>query len=378
MAVRLLAALAGVVLVVLAFRSVIRTFVLPRSARDGIARVVFWLVRFAFTPLTSARRAYAARDGALALFAPVSLLATLGFWLLLVLVGYGTLYWAMGIGSLEECLLFSGSSLTTLGFVAAKTVPQAALAVSEAVAGLILVALLIAYLPTMYNAFSKRESAVTMLVARAGNPPAAVEMILRYHRLGRLEHMDDLWEAWEVWFAELQETHTSLAALAFFRSPQPTHSWITAAGTLLDAAALRASTLAVSREPQAELTMRAGFLALRAIADFFDVPYNPNPQPTDPITVRRDEFDDAYDEMQAVGIPLREREEAWRSFAGWRVNYDVPLVAIAKIVVAPPAPWSSDRSLLLHPRKRVPFLARLRGTFTGHEGFEEVPSERTT
>ncbi len=378
MAVRILAAVAGVVLVVLAFRSVIRTFVLPRSARDGIARYMFALMRLAFAPATHPRRAYATRDGALALLAPVSLLAMLGVWLLLVLLGYGLIYWAIGLGSLEESLMFSGSSLTTLGFVAAKTVPQATLAVSEAIAGLTLVALLIAYLPTMYAAFSKRETAVTMLVARAGNPPSGVQMILRHHRLGRLERMDDLWREWEVWFAELQETHTSLAALAFFRSPQPTHSWITAAGALLDAAALRASTLDLPREPQAELTIRAGFLALQAIADFFNVPYNPLPEPTDPITVRRDEFDDAYDELAAAGVPLRDRDEAWRGFAGWRVNYDVPLVAIARIVVAPPAPWSSDRSLLLHPRKRVPFFARLRGKFSGHEGFEEVPNERTT
>src|SRR5205085_8392901 len=124
---------------------------------------------------------------------------------------------------------------------------------SEATIGLILVALLIAYLPTMYAAFSRREAAVSMLEVRAGSPPSAVEMILRFHRLNRLVYFNTLWTSWEVWFVELEESHTSLAALAFFRSPHPDRSWITAAGTVLDAAALVISTVDIPPDPQANL-----------------------------------------------------------------------------------------------------------------------------
>ena len=206
--------------------------------------MVFLAMRIIFLPFTSERRVYEARDSATALYAPVSLIVLPVVWLILVLIGYMGIYFAAGVASVRAAFLISGSSLLTLGFAAVGDgVGLNVLAFSEAAMGLILVALLIAYLPTMYAAFSRRETAVTLLAVRAGTPPSAVEMILRFHRLGRLDNLTDLWATWEVWFAELEETHTSLAALAFFRSPQPHHSWVTAAGAILDGAALSISTL---------------------------------------------------------------------------------------------------------------------------------------
>ncbi len=99
--------------------------------------------------------------------------------------------------------------------------------------------------------------------------------------------------AWEVWFVELEETHTSYPALAFFRSPQSDRSWITAAGAVLDAAALTMAAVDLPREAQAALCLRAGFLALRRIADFFGLPYGAEPAPDDPISVTRQEFNTA-------------------------------------------------------------------------------------
>lgn len=83
--------------------------------------------------------------------------------------------------------------------------------------GLILVALLISYLPTMYTAFAGREAAVALLGVQAGTPPSAVEMILRYHRIQVLERMREQWPTWEAWFVDIEESHTSLSALVFFR-----------------------------------------------------------------------------------------------------------------------------------------------------------------
>jgi len=94
------------------------------------------------------------------------------------------------------------------------------------------------------------------------------------------------------------------------------------------------------------LCIRAGFIALRRIADFFEIPYSKNPQPDDLISISRDEFDDVWDQLAQTGIPLvADKEEAWANFSGWRVNYDRVLIALASITGAPYAPWSSDRSL---------------------------------
>src|SRR5260221_6178923 len=152
-----------------------------------------------------------------------------------------------------------------------------------------MVALLIAYLPTIYSAFSRREAAVSLLEVRAGSPPSAVELIERYQRIHGLDRLHDLWVSWEVWFAELEESHTSLAALVFFRSPKPQQSWVTSAGAVLDAAALVNAAIDVEHDLQADMTIRAGFLALRSIADFFGVAHDANPKPTDPISVSRAE-----------------------------------------------------------------------------------------
>ncbi len=171
----------------------------------------------------------------------------------------------------------SGSSLLTLGFTKSEGVISLVLEFSEAIFGLTMVALLIAYLPTMYAAFSKRESMVAMLDVRGGTPPTPLELLSRAHRIRGLDALTELWVAWEVWFVEVEESHTSLAALVFFRSPQPNISWITAAGAILDSAALLASTVDVPNNPQAQLMIRAGYLALRRIAESFRVDYDPEP-----------------------------------------------------------------------------------------------------
>lgn len=259
------------------------------------------------------------------------------------------MYWALGGLTFGEALVLSGSAVFTLGFVLPQTPLQTILVFSEAALGLILVALLIAYLPTIYAAFSLRETQVNLLEVRAGSPPSAIELFERYNRLNRLEHLHDLWLTWELWFAQVDESHTSLTTLVFFRSPKPEHSWITAAGAVLDAAALAASTLDIPKDVQADLCIRSGYIALRHIADFFGVTYNPTPSGQETISITRAEFDAACDRLAHVGIPLKPRDAAWRNFVGWRVNYDAVLLALCDITSAPYALWSSDRS----PRQRV-------------------------
>jgi hypothetical protein len=342
---RILAFVGGVMIVAGTLFSAIETLVLPRSAPDPLTRLVFVAVRRVFGLRLRGAASYVERDRVLAFFAPVSLLVLLSTWLALVLIGYMCLFWALGVDSWYEAFRLSGSSLLTLGFATADGLSRTVLVFSEATLGLILVALLIAYLPTMYAAFSRRETAVTLLEVRASNPPAAVEMILRFHRIHGLDRLGEQWKAWEIWFADIEESHTSLPALVFFRSPRPDRSWVTAAGAVLDAASLTLSAVDIPNDANAALCIRAGYLALRSIADFFSIPYDPDPRPDDPISIRREEFDAAASRLAAEGVPLKaDREQAWRDFVGWRVNYDSVLLDLAGLTVAPDAPWSGDRA----------------------------------
>jgi hypothetical protein len=344
--VRVAVFVAGVAIVAATFGSAVRTVILPRAIPSKLSRTVFIVMRMIFRLFTTRATTYERRDRIMAPYAPLSLLALLVTWVWLVLAAYTLMFWAMGGSTWREAIVLSGSSIFTLGFAQAGTLPGTLLAFTEAGIGLVLLAMLITYLPSIYGAFSRREAAVAAMEVRAGSPPSGVELIWRYHVLENMDRLPDLWVRWEAWFVELEETHTSFPALVFFRSPQPEHSWVTAAGAVLDAASLAASTVEAPREVQAEFCIRAGYLALRRIADFFGIPYKPEPKKGDPITITRDEFDEAYDRLSGEGVPVKlDRDQAWVDFAGWRVNYDTVLVALAGLVMAPYAPWSSDRSL---------------------------------
>ncbi len=333
----------GFLLVVATLFSLIRTLLLPRGIPARLARLVFLSLRLPFRIRAGRRATYEKQDAVLAFYGPVALLSLLAVWLILVQIAFAAMFWALGAQSFREALIISGSSLFTLGFALKSDSPSLVLTFIEAGLGLMILALLITYLPSLYAAFSRREAAVSKLEVRAGSPPSGVEMIIRARTLGRLDRLIDVWGPWEDWFVDVEETHTSFPALNFFRSPQPDHSWVTASGAVLDGAALSASAIDQRRPLEAELCIRAGYIALRRISDFFAIPYDPDPSPTDPISISRQEFDDAYERLSEVDVPLKEREQAWKDFAGWRVNYDTVLLALSTLTNAPEAPWSSDR-----------------------------------
>lgn len=343
-ALQILAVVAGIYLVIYTFLSATRTFVLPRSAPVQLSRVVFRTVRICFDFVAQRMPTYEQRDNLMALYAPISLLILVPTWLILTALGYAFIFWGLGITPFWNAILFSGSSILTLGFATADTQLQTILAFSEATVGLILVAMLISYLPTMYSAFSKRETAVSLLEVRAGSPPTAAELVWRIHALNEITETRAFWQEWERWFVEIDESHTSLAALVFFRSPQSYQSWVNAAGAVLDGAALMQTAVDRPMTPYPTLVIRAGNVALRHIADFFRVPYNPDPHfPADPISITRAEFDRACDRLAAQGVPIKEdRDHAWVNFAGWRVNYDSVLNAMAELTMAPETKWVSD------------------------------------
>jgi hypothetical protein len=346
MLLNILVFIVGLITVFATLLGAIRTFVLPRGDNVWLTRIVFRWTFALFRIRLKHIKDFSDMDRILALFAPSTLFILPLVWMISVMGGFMAMFWATGVRPLGAAFLLSGSSLLTLGFAPVHGILQTALAFSAATIGLGLIALLIAYLPTMYAAFSHREMAVTLLEVRAGSPPSAITMIERYHRIHNLTHLHDQWVAWEIWFSELEESHTTFAALPFFRSPHPERSWITAAGTVLDSAALANSTLDLPRDPTADLCIRAGFLALRQIADFLRLPHNPLPKPDDPISITREEFDAVCERLASSGVPLKpDRDQAWRDFAGWRVNYDAVLIGLAKLIIAPAAPWTGHRPI---------------------------------
>jgi hypothetical protein len=358
-ALRIAAFVVGGFLVGAAVGSAVRTVVIPRAIPSKITRIVFLSTRWLFRLRARPGRPYEERDRIMALYAPVSLLVLLVTWLALILVGFAGIYWALG-ESIGEAFTISGSSLLTLGFARPSETPGTIAAFTEGALGLVMLALLIAYLPAIYSVFSRREKMVAGLEVRAGSPPTGVEMLQRSWRVDALSSLHDQWERWEEWFLDVAETHSSFPVVVFFRSPLPDHSWVTASGAVLDAAALLLSSVDRPVDPEAAYCVRAGYLALRRVASFFRIPFDPNPKPNDPISVTPDEFEEALDALETQGLPLKaDRDQAWKDFSGWRVNYDRVLIALAGLTMAPYAPWSSDRSIRdWRPRATVRDLRR--------------------
>jgi hypothetical protein len=351
-----LAFVVGLALVTLTLFSAVRATILPRGVPSRVNRLVTRSVRGLFRLRASHSSSYETRDRIMAMLGPVALLTLLAAWLILIIAGYTLMYWAVTDRPVVRSIELSGSSVFTLGTTSDPHLGPLLLTYSEAALGLLLVALLITYLPSIYGAFVRRESGVSLLQVRAGNPPRATNMLIRYHRIEQPRYrLSELWRTWEAWFADIEESHTTFPILAFFRSPQPERSWITSAGALLDGASFWAGAIEHPRDPDVQLCIRAGYLALRRIADLFGVDYDVDPQPDGPITVSRQEWDEAMEEMEAAGVPvLADREEAWTAWRGWRVNYDAVLLNLARLVEAPVAPWVSDRSpISASPRRRV-------------------------
>src|SRR6476620_6658577 len=320
----------GVVLIATVVDAALRTFVLPRASVVRLTRVISVVISRLFELLVRPAKTYEARDRVMALYAPVVLMAMVVVWLAMLIAAFTMIFLAVEGKGVSRAFSEAGSSLFTLGFER----PHGD------------VATVLAYLPTIYSSFSRREVLVAYVNTRAGTPPSAVDLLRRAHLIDRLHDLDDLWERYQLWFAELEETHTSQPLLNFFRSPSADRSWVTAAGTILDAASLINSTVDAGWHPMAGLCVRSGFTALRSIGDFFGMEYPRDPQPGDPITITREEWEEARNQLAATGVPLRtDLDQAWLDFAGWRVNYDTVLVTLAGLMQAPYAPWSSDRSV---------------------------------
>ncbi len=336
---------AGAALVLGTLASVVATLVVPRGLRSRLASVVIMLVYGLFHAVAARRRSYEDRDRVLSLAGPSILLALIVAWVTLLYLGFALMLWPYISGqSFPGALRVAGSSMFTLGFAVQDGVAPTALIFLSAGVGLIVVALQIAYLPTLYSAFNRRETLVTMLESRGGVPSWGPEILSRHALIDNVSSLADLYARWEEWAADLAESHTTYQSLIYFRSPHPLRSWITGLLSVLDAAALHLSLDPLTAPAEARPFMRMGYMALREMARVMDIPYNEDPRPEDPVILSRDEFDVALQQLAKVGWRAeREPDEAWVHFRGWRVTYESIAYAIAERLDAPPALWSGAR-----------------------------------
>ncbi|WP_051718408.1 hypothetical protein [Hymenobacter sp. IS2118] len=337
---RVFTGLGGVILIITTVSAAIRSFVLPRNEVVSMNVKVFVWIRGLFEATAKLANSYERRDRIMAHYAPVALVALPLVWEALVGLGYTSLYWALGEGSWKRCYELSNSSLMTLGTTSTRHIGIAVLSYSEAALGLLLLTLLLSYLPTIYQAFSRREVTVGLLELRAGTPPTASCLLGWLNHDGSVQNDDQQWADWERWFVEIEESHTSLPILAFFRSPQPGRSWVVSSGLILDTAALLFAVVDGPRPRQVEITFKAGCLALNRVYRFFDDKANTEPDylgPGDGLKApSRADFDLACHEMAEKGLTLLEdREAAWTHFHDLRNRYVTALRFLARLTMAP-------------------------------------------
>ena len=341
--------------------SVLRTVVLPRGVPARLARVAFLLVRALLrVRLRATRRSdYATRDRVFALQAPFGLFAQLLVWAALVWLLFSVMFWSLSGSTIDgraigRALEQSGSSMLTLGFDAPHGLVRQLFSFAAAGVGLTLLALVIAYIPTVYAAFSRREARITKLVVRVGAPPTGPALLLSSWRLGRFEQLDEVWDGWEDWFIDIGESHTTVPQLAFFRSPHPHNHWVLATEAVLDGAALLTTVCDVPRQSRSELCLHAGVHSLAAIADFLGIPHQP-PEPDAEIALPQQRFDQACSDLRDLGVPLRgDLARAWSEFRATRARYEPLLAVIGRLTDAPRSDWSSWSDTA--PRHRPPLL----------------------
>lgn len=338
---------AGFVIAIYTASSVLRSLVIPRGLNSYVTAGVGRVARKGFIFLSNRFDNYEAKDKVMAVEGPTYLMLLLITWLTMFLAAFTLMIWPLSGSSLNDAFIQAGSSMFTLGFAATERTGAAVLHFMAAATGLIVVALMIAYLPTLYSAFNRREMLITLLQSRAGAPAWGPEILARHHAVGLMDELQPFYAEWERWAAEVAESHTNYPALIYFRSPHPLRSWVIGLLAVMDAAALQLALSPSTAPTQARLCLRMGFSCLRYIADLLRIEYDPDPLPDDPIEMQFEEFAAGVERLQRIEFPMeRTPEEAWPDFRGWRVNYESLAYALADLVVAPPGPWSGERSHL--------------------------------
>ncbi|MET7286625.1 hypothetical protein [Streptomyces sp. NPDC005573] len=347
---------AGSLVLVLVLSSILRTLVVPRGLYSALVFRLWWLLR-RLLRAAAGRGGYDAIDRAQTWLAPLMLIGMLATWLAGALLGFGLLLYAMSPLSWTNAFREAGSSLFTLGFASGARLKLSALDFLAAATGPVLIALQIAYLPTLYGAYNRRELEVTLLQARAGEPAWGPEILARQWLVDTETALPELYRAWERLAADMGESQSTYPILLTFRSPSPYRSWLVGLVAVLDAAAMQLALAPRSAPPEARLVLRAGFTALRDIARALRLPYDPDPSPDGPVRLTYDEFDAAVAMLETAGFRAeRTPKEAWPHFCGWRVNYEAIVYELCRRCDAVPALWTGPRDFpggAVPPRRPV-------------------------
>ncbi len=227
-----------------------KTMILPRRL-EGSLRITRWFYRFTWDGWSSIGRRMGGdgrRETFLSVYGPMSLILLFAVWALFLIMGFALLYSAIefqtqsgrGPEHFGTELYFSGTTFFTIGLgdISSVTTPGRIVTVVEGGFGFAFLALVIGYLPVLYQAFSRREVHISLLDARAGSPPTAGGLFQRYDPATQRAELFTQMETWEMWAAELLESHVSYPLLAYFRSQHDHQSWVAALTAMLDANAI--------------------------------------------------------------------------------------------------------------------------------------------
>jgi hypothetical protein len=334
----------GLCLSALAWSSVVKTLLVPGNTRSIISSVAARGVLMCFRLGASRIAGTELWERVLTAGPPAFLVGLLGCWIGCLYVAYALILLPFS-ASPGAALRMSGSSLFTLGFAVPDGAVPHGIVFVAAISGMAVIALMIGYMPTLYAAYNRRETLVTMLEALSGTPPWGPELLARQQLIGNTAYLARLYERWAEWAADISESHTTYRTLIYFRSRNPRQAWPLALLAVLDAAALHLALCPDSAPAEARPLLRVGFTAMRAVAKTLGVKVNDDPHPEDPLVLTREEFGAAVRHLAEAGWTFeREPDEAWPHFRGWRVNYETAAYNIAAHLDLPPAVWSGARA----------------------------------
>ena len=347
---RVLVAVLGITLLLIVLWDAFETIVLPRRVTRKL-RLTRLFYRLTWRPWRAAARALPSpkrRESFLSFFGPLSLLFLLGVWAAGLIVDFAMLHWSMGsavitsggTANFATDLYLSGTTFFTLGLgdVLPGTTIARLLTVTEGGMGFGFLAVVIGYLPVLYQSFSRREVNITLLDARAGSPPTAGELLRRHSHAHGLEALTVLLRDWERWSAELLESHLSYAALGYFRSQHINQSWLSALTTILDACSLVMVGIEGACERQAELTFAMACHAAVDLAQVFNTPpRSPAKDRLPPAKLAR-----LRATLAAAGLQPREGEAVGQRLAELRHMYEPYVESLADFLYLTLPPWMPE------------------------------------
>jgi hypothetical protein len=260
----MVATTAGILLLLVAFGDAFEAMVLPRriTRRWRLTRAFYRPTWFVWRAMTLKLPVGRHRQNMFSIFGPLSVLGLFGCWIFLLINGFALVAWGQhtlpGDGGFDfrQYLYHSGETFFTLGYgdVTPATYTGKFLAVLEAGSGFGFMAIVIGYLPVLFQAFSKREQSIALLDARAGSPPTAAELLRRARHPQSCREIERFLAEWEAWSAELLESHLSFPVLGYYRSQHDNQSWLSALSTILDGSAVLLVTEEDTCRRRAELT----------------------------------------------------------------------------------------------------------------------------